>query len=87
MVCVYILLCLANNTYYIGSTNDKERRLQEHVQGKSKYTKYLRPIKIALIQEYKTLKEARAIENRLKKLKSRRIIENIIKDGRIKLRA
>ncbi len=86
MACVYILLCLKNNTYYIGSAKNKENRIEEHLQGKSKYTRHIRPIKVVFIQEFSTLKEARTVEYRLKRYKSRVIIDKIIKDGYIKSR-
>jgi predicted GIY-YIG superfamily endonuclease len=43
---VYVLR-LVNGTVYTGSTSNLKRRLQEHVIGKSKTTKKLRPVKLA----------------------------------------
>lgn len=83
---VYILQSEINGRYYIGSTNNLIRRLDEHNQGKSKYTRLTRPFKLMLSQQYLTIEEARKIEYRLKKLKNRSIIEKIIENGVITLR-
>lgn len=80
---VYILQSIKNGKYYIGSTNDVERRLLEHNSGKTKSLRYLRPLEIVFKKEFTSLGEARKIEARLKKLKSRKIIEKIIKDKEI----
>lgn len=81
----YILKSLSNGKFYIGSTNDLNRRLAEHNQGKTKSLRFIRPFKVMFSQEFKTLEEARKIETRLKKFKSRVIIEKIIKDQFIRL--
>lgn len=81
---VYILLT-RNNRYYIGSTQDLARRLHEHEQGESKATKYILPIKLVFSQEFKSLKLARRIEYKLKKLKRRDIIKEIVRDKKIKM--
>lgn len=45
---VYILLC-ENNTYYIGYTNDLQKRYASHLKGtgKCKYTRSFKPIGLA----------------------------------------
>jgi putative endonuclease len=80
---LYILKSLKNGKYYIGSTDNLERRLIEHNSGseKSKFTKNNRPFELVFSQEYESLKIARKIEYKLKSFKSRKIIEEIIKDG------
>jgi len=83
MYFVYILQSIKNNRYYIGSTNNLERRLLEHGSGKTKSLKYLRPLKIVFKKEFGSETDARAIERKLKKFKSRDIIEKIIKDQEI----
>lgn len=85
MNCVYILQSLANGRFYVGSTNDLNRRIAEHNAGKTKSLQYLRPLQLVFHQEYQTLEQARRIEYKLKKLKSKVIIERIIKEGFIKL--
>lgn len=80
---VYILQSLTNSRYYIGSTNDLKRRMEEHNSGKFKYTRMIKPFKLVMKQEYPSLKEARQIENKIKRQKSRVLIEKIIIDQKI----
>ncbi len=84
MAWVYILQTKSGR-FYIGSTTDIERRFQQHLQNHTYSTIRLGPESILLKQEFKTLEEARAIENKLKKLKRKDYIEKIIKEGYIKI--
>ena len=82
---LYILRSERNGRYYVGSTNNLERRLVEHNAGKTKSLRYLRPFSIVFKKEFVELQEARRVEQKLKKMKSRDIIERIIKDQEMKL--
>jgi putative endonuclease len=75
---IYILRSLKNNSYYIGSTINIENRLKEHNSGRTKFTRHLIPWELKLFYPMQTIKEARQLEYKLKKLKSRKIIEKII---------
>jgi len=81
---VYILKSEKNGRYYIGSTNNLERRIIEHNSGKTKSLKYILPIKLVFKKEYKTLIDAHRMELYLKKLKNRGILDRIIREGDIK---
>lgn len=81
--CVYILQSQKNKRYYIGSTINVNRRLHEHNIGKVKATKYLRPLELKFFYPTESIKEARQLEYKLKKLKSRKIIDKIIKNKKI----
>jgi len=74
---VYILL-MWDNRYYIGSTNDVKRRIQDHQTWKVDATKTFQPIKLIFNREYDSLEKARKIENKLKKQKSKKIIEKFM---------
>ncbi len=65
----YILRC-KDKTFYIGSTNNLEKRLEEHNTSKNgaHYTKIRRPVVLKYSETFKTLKEARSRECELKKL-------------------
>ncbi|KKT90190.1 MAG: hypothetical protein UW92_C0042G0007 [Candidatus Jorgensenbacteria bacterium GW2011_GWA2_45_13] len=80
---VYILIC-SNSRYYIGSTGDLKRRLEEHKKGKTKATRHIRPVQLVFHQEFKSLIKARRAEQKLKNFKSAKILKKIIKDGMIK---
>jgi putative endonuclease len=82
---LYILQSQKNRRYYIGSTNDLARRIDQHRTSQVKATRYILPIDLVFTQEYPTIEEARQIEYKLKSFKNRKIIEQIIKDGRIKI--
>jgi len=86
MAFVYILKSQKNNRFYIGSTNDINKRFIKHQKGEVKATKNFRPFTIEFYQYFSTIKEARIIEYKLKKLKRKDYIEKIIKDGKIKMK-
>ncbi len=56
-----------------------EKRLIQHNNGYSRYTKYKGPFKIIYKEEYLSLSEARKREYYIKSLKSRVAIEKLIK--------
>lgn len=67
---VYILRC-ADDTFYVGSTHDMERRIHAHNHLKSgaHYTKIRRPVSIVYTEDAETYAIARAREAEIKKLK------------------
>lgn len=66
---VYILQC-ADDTLYIGYTNDVSKRVLAHNEGKAaaKYTKARRPVKLKYSEEFETKSEALKREYALKQL-------------------
>ncbi|MEE8209001.1 MAG: GIY-YIG nuclease family protein [Nitrosomonadaceae bacterium] len=62
---VYILL-LNDGTYYCGITNNMDRRLKEHNEGKSKYTSRSIPVKLVYTETQKTRTLARKREVQIK---------------------
>jgi len=75
---VYILYSQKLKKYYIGSTNDIQRRLYEHNIGHSVYTKNGVPWEIVLSKEFDSLQSARSEERRLKKCKNQKYLETYI---------
>ena len=66
--CVYILRC-SDDTLYTGWTNDINRRLAAHNEGRgAKYTRGRRPVTLAYLEEFATKEEAMSREARIKKL-------------------
>lgn len=78
MYYTYILQSESNGKYYIGSTEDLEKRLLRHNNGFSKYTKNRGPFVIVYKQTFNTRSEAYNREKYLKSLKSRKAIEKLI---------
>ena len=64
---VYILRC-ADDSLYVGCTNNLERRIKQHNGSKlgAHYTKIRRPVALLYSEEFKTLKEARGRESEIK---------------------
>ena len=70
MFYVYVLKSLKDNNLYIGSTNNLERRIKEHNDGKSISTKSRIPFELIYYEAYKAESDARKREHNLK-LRSR----------------
>lgn len=70
MFYVYILKC-ADDTFYVGSTNDLQKRLHQHNNLKSgaHYTKIRRPVVFVYNENFETYAEARKREGEIKRLK------------------
>ena len=64
---VYILEC-ADNSLYVGCTNNLGKRFEQHNESKweAHYTKIRRPVILKHSEEFKTLKEARHRESEIK---------------------
>jgi putative endonuclease len=55
---LYILLC-ADGSFYTGSTNDLERRLEEHQKGEgANHTRKRLPVELVYTEEYDRIDEA-----------------------------
>ncbi|OHA88902.1 MAG: hypothetical protein A3C70_02015 [Candidatus Zambryskibacteria bacterium RIFCSPHIGHO2_02_FULL_43_14] len=64
---VYILEC-ADESFYVGCTNDLEKRINQHNNLKSgaHYTKLRRPVVLKHKEKFNTLKDARKRESEIK---------------------
>lgn len=64
---VYILEC-ADKSFYVGCTNNLEKRLKQHNESKwgAHYTKIRRPVSLKYSETFLTLKEARQRESEIK---------------------
>ena len=82
----YILEC-ADKTFYVGSTNNLERRLEQHNNSKSgaHYTKIRRPVVLKYKEEFETLRESRQREIELKGWRREKKIDLINGKGVLKL--
>ena len=76
---VYIIFSQKINKYYVGACNDLKRRLYEHNIGHSKFTSTGTPWVLKYKEEFENLQQAKTKEASIKKMKSRKYIENLIK--------
>jgi len=75
---MYILKSEKTDSYYIGSSQDLENRVEEHNSGKSVSTKGKRPWLLVYSESFVSLSEARQRESEVKSWKSRKMIEYLI---------
>ena len=67
MFYTYLLEC-ADGSFYVGCTNNLEKRLKQHNESKwgAHYTKLRRPVALKYSETFDTLKAARASEAEIK---------------------
>lgn len=74
---VYILLC-SDGTLYTGWTNDLEKRIKIHNDGKgAKYTKTRRPVTLVYYEVYQEKREALKRECQIKKMTRKKKLQLI----------
>ena len=78
MALVYILQSDSTGHFYVGSTDDLERRVSEHLRGHSPATRNRGPWKLVYKEKFTTLLEARRRELEIKKWKSSGLIKVLI---------
>ena len=71
---VYLLFSKSSNKRYVGSTNNINRRLEEHNSGKSKYTRIAKDWSLIYKKKFDTETEARKYEHKIKKNKKYRML-------------
>lgn len=78
----YILKC-SDQSLYVGSTNDLERRLYEHNNSKrgAHYTKIRRPVTLVYQEKFRTLGQARKREAEIKRWRRGKKMELLGKAG------
>lgn len=81
---VYILQFKNSGNYYIGSTNNLKRRIEQHLIGHTSTTSKLGEFELVFYQEFDSLIDARRVEKKIKSWKRHDFIEKIVKDGEIK---
>ena len=77
MYYVYILKSLLTGNFYKGLTADLDRRLHEHISGKSPTTRTQLPIKLIHVETCQTKSDARKLEKYFKSGFGREIIAQI----------
>ena len=67
MYYIYIIESVQSGIFYKGSTSDYMRRLSEHNDGKSEYSRGKGPWKLVFVQPFETKSEALIQEKKLKR--------------------
>jgi len=75
---LYILQSEKSGQYYVGSTNDLDRRISEHQRGHTPSTRKRGPWKLVHREDFATLLEARRRETEIKRWKSSRQIRALL---------
>ena len=78
---VYIIESETSGKFYIGQTNNLDKRIEYHNSGKSRYTKGKGPWKLVFKLGCETRSEAMKLERKIKNFKSRKRIIQLIKDN------
>ena len=81
MFYLYILKNEQTGRFYIGSTSDLDRRLKQHLSGRTRTTRVLKTFKLVYKEKYSTLLEARNRERKLKSYKSSKYLNWLINNG------
>ena len=78
---VYIVLCSKDNTLYTGITNNLEKRIKAHNDGKgAKYTKTRRPVSLIQYFEVENKSIASKLEYKIKQLPKKDKVKFIMKE-------
>ena len=83
MAWVYILYSKKIDKYYVGACTDLDRRFYEHNLGHSKFTSIGTPWELVYKEEWEDLVSAKQRELKIKKMKSRIYIEDLIRKGNL----
>ena len=78
---VYIIYSAHLNKYYVGHTDDIDRRINEHNTGQTRYTSVGNSWTLKHIELFSTRAEAMKREREIKARKSRKYIESLFKVG------
>jgi len=77
---VYVLLSLKDHKFYIGFTNDLERRIKEHEQGKNISTNSRLPVKLIYFEGHLSKEDALRRESYFKTTKGKTTLRQILKE-------
>ena len=81
---LYILQSEVKESYYVGSSEDPERRVLYHNSESKGFTQRNRPLKLAYKVRFKSKIEANTAERKVKSWKSKKMIRLLI-SGEIKI--
>jgi putative endonuclease len=79
MYFVYILFSESHQRYYVGHSDNVEKRLSDHNKGKVRSTKAFKPWIVVYSESYNTKSEAYRREMQIKSYKSGEAFKKLIK--------
>ena len=79
---VYILQSLKDGSYYVGSTQNLDERINRHNGGRSKYTKAKKPWELVFREKHPDRSSAMKREAKIKRRKSSQFIESLVRTSR-----
>ena len=82
MFYTYIIYSKTIDKYYIGSCQDVQEQLKDHLNSRSKYTKTAKDWELKYAETYVSRSEVYRSEMQIKKMKSRKHIEGLIESKR-----
>ena len=80
---VYILYSVTLDRFYVGQTDDLDKRLVSHLSGISRYTAIAKDWQLVYKEQFNSRTEAIHRENEIKRKKSRKYIEWLINNKSI----
>lgn len=85
MVYVYVLISLKDKKFYIGLTEDLERRFREHSGGKNLSTKSRRPLELIYYEVHFNKHDAARREKYFKTTKGKHTLRQMLKNKLMEL--
>ena len=83
---VYLLYSFKNKKLYTGFSSNLKKRIKEHNQGKSPYTKLKKPLKLIYYEAHLSKKDAQRREKYLKTTKGKASMKQIVRNALIYLK-
>jgi putative endonuclease len=77
---IYVLQSLKNRSLYIGYTEDLRKRIKQHNDGDSEYTKKYMPWELIHYAAYLNEKDAKRREDYLKTNQGSRLLKRMLKE-------
>jgi putative endonuclease len=81
MYYVYILLSLKDGKFYIGFSEDIQKRLADHNAGRNTSTKPRRPLKLIYYEAHLSKEDALRRESYFKTIKGKSTLRRILRDS------
>jgi len=81
MYYVYVLLSLKDKAFYIGFTNDINKRFKDHIYGKNPSTKSRRPFKLIYYEAHYSKQDVLRRERYFKTSKGRTTLRQMLRDS------